>query len=230
MIRTYFEVDKNGYIVNKFKLDSAREDIPNYLVERWVGENENPRYIHSQKKWVDESRDWEKYGFNSIEEMKMFKDKELNKFCEKSILDGFNHTIDGMRYHFSYDREAQVNLQETYQLFQNNALETVMWTAHVHGGKVRIPLNKNMFYELYYTSVKHKLNTISYYRDILAPQIARAKTAEELEKIQWDRSIINDTNELKTDDTIEHRIESNLVAQAQGDAELVSFIMMGMMM
>lgn len=231
MIQTFFEIDEDGYIVNKYKIDKHREEVPEYLVERWEGVISKPRYIREIGKWIEMAKDYEVLGFSSIDGVKREKDKELNKACSKAIVNGFKHTIDSVEYHFSYDKEAQVNFQETYHLFQNDVVNHVMWTARYGEGKVRIPLTKESFNEVYYESVKHKLNTISYYRDVLAVELSRAKTVDEIQAIRWQDNITIDAQaEIKSGNTIEDRIIKNEIAQAEGDAELLNILLMGMMM
>lgn len=163
-----------------------------------------------------------------LENDKKIKSDELSIQTKEHILNGFNHEISGITYHFSYDNEAQMNLQDTMRLFDNNMINTVNWTAKLHSGKVRLILTKKTFEGMYMTSVKHKLNTISYYRDVLIPRIELCKTKEELDLIQWNDDEISDISQLKEDNTLEKRIEEVSMAQAQGDYELLSIIMMGM--
>ena len=53
-----------------------------------------------------------------LEEAKENKKRELSSSCQEDILSGFDFGIGENAYHFSYDREAQNNLQERWQIFQ----------------------------------------------------------------------------------------------------------------
>lgn len=176
-----------------------------------------------------------------FEELKRNKNDDLNKQCQDAILSGFDCEIGGIHYHFSYDQEAQINLQDTMRLFENNMVETVNWNARLHSGKVRLTLTKEQFEKVYVESVKHKLDTISKYRDELLPLVNQAKTKEELEAITWDtvpeakvKSVLN------TNKTIEKNVDkvNKKTAKLEVDndmtmsglLELTNMVLMGGMM
>lgn len=166
-----------------------------------------------------------------VSDYKKQKDKEMNFACKYAILHGFKHELRGVDHHISYDQEAQINFQETYRLFENNIITSVMWTTTLNGGKVRVPLDKEDFYDIYFASVRHKLDSISKYRDVITPAINDAKTMAELESITWGKfSPPSSPPELNRDMTLENRIEQNEISQAQGDIEILSYIMMGGLM
>ena len=169
---------------------------------------------------------WRSDG-DTFEVLREAKSMELRNMCGEAILSGFDMESEGIVYHFSYDNEAQMNFQETYRLIEGDVIDSVMWTASLNGGKVRIPLSKSSFYEVYFKSVQHKLDTISKYRDILLPKIGQAKTVEELDLITWDCEDVKKSVELSTNNIVDKRIDSNKVTQAKGDLEILNIIMMG---
>lgn len=170
--------------------------------------------------------EWKSDG-DTLEEMKKKKSVELRDKCGEFILSGFDVESEGIVYHFSYDSEAQMNFQETYRLIEGDVINSVMWTSSINSGKVRIPLSKDTFYKVYFASVKHKLNAISKYRDVLLPMISNAKTVEDVESISWESSDIKKGVELRTDNIVDKRIDTNKVAQAKGDLEILKIVMMG---
>lgn len=163
----------------------------------------------------------------TIETMRFEKSEEMNIACNRAILSGFDIENAGVSYHFSYDAEAQMNFQETYRLVEGGVVDSVTWTASLNGGKVRIPLSKELFYKVYFESVQHKLDTISKYRDVLIPRIGRAKTEDELALITWDCEDVKKSVELNVDNIVDKRIDVNKITQAKGDLEILNIIMMG---
>lgn len=224
MIYNYYKVDDNGEIVEKYRLDESDSFIQfKKLVKEWDSSIKEPVYDFGNRRWTEKQDDSE-----VLKRLKKTKDYNLSKNCQESILSGFNHEISGITYRFSYDNEAQINLQDTMRLFENEMVTQVNWTARLHGGKVRLTLMKEEFLKLYMASVKHKLNAISYYRDVLIPRVENCKTQEELDNIEWLESEISEISELIEDRMIEKRLEETAMAQAKGDTELLNLIMMGM--
>src|SRR5699024_1625092 len=87
-----------------------------------------------------------------LDETKQAKKQELSVACEEDILSGFDFEIGDNTYHFSYDREAQTNLQERWQLFQNNMVEEMGITAKLDGEHVRLKVDSKMFDKIYLES------------------------------------------------------------------------------
>ena len=163
-----------------------------------------------------------------LEELKKSKSEEMSRICGERIVGGFEYILKNLTYHFSYDAEAQVNFQEAFRLFENDIIKNIIWSARLNGGKVRLPLIKEEFYQVYFASVKHKFDTISKYNDVLIPLINQAKTVEEVEAITWGcEPDVTGSVELIVDDTLENKVEKTKVAQAQGDMELLNLILMG---
>lgn len=122
-----------------------------------------------------------------LEMAKQRKDEELNRACQQSILNGFTHIIDGIKYHFSFDTEAQLNFQGAERLFTLGVIDEVRWTVHREDGSYdRIIIDKKLMDELSAVILKHKNNNISKYRDVLLPMVEKAETIEEVESITWD--------------------------------------------
>ena len=127
-------------------------------------------------KWID-----------GLDKAKEDKSKELNTACQEAILSGFYHVIDGEKYHFSFDIEAQLNFQGAERLFSMGAIDEVKWTVHREDGRYeRITINKEIMNELSLVILKHKNDNISKYRDVLLPMVEKAETVEEVESITWD--------------------------------------------
>lgn len=163
-----------------------------------------------------------------LDEMKKSKSEEMSRICGERIIGGFEYNHKSLTYHFSYDTEAQANFQETFRLFENDIIKNIVWSARLNGGKIRLPLAKEDFYQVYFASVKHKFDTISKYNDVLIPLVNQAKTIEEVKAINWDcQPDVVGSVELRVNDTLENKVEQTKVAQAQGDMELLNLIIMG---
>lgn len=120
-------------------------------------------------------------------EKKELKKKQLSEICQEKILKGFIFNFDGINYRFSYDSQAQKNLADTYNLFQSNLVNIMKLTAHTNDDQdVRLDFNKEVFNDLYLTSVFHREDNISRYRDQLIPMIEKITKLNELEAINWD--------------------------------------------
>ena len=165
--------------------------------------------------------------------IKNFKKQELSSSCQEDILSGFNFIIDDKKYHFSYDREAQNNLQERWQLFQNNMVEEMNITAHLGEEDVRLTVNKEIFSTIYMQSVMAKENKIKKLREDLFPLVERAKSQSELDIIKWDMEIIEPKPEsivLKDDKTLDKELDRVESDSAVANNEIISLIMLTNMM
>ena len=127
-----------------------------------------------------------------LEESKIDKKSVLSSSCQEDILEGFGHSIDGNEYRFSYDREAQTNLQERFSLFENNLIESIPMTVSKNNEHLRIVVDKEQFMSIYLSSVLAKENKISKLRDILYPMVDSVLNKEELEEIEWGMDISNE--------------------------------------
>lgn len=140
---------------------------------------------------VREKREHNKARFDWIttsglfDKEKEIKKEELSHLCELDILSGFDMEIDGQEYHFSYDREAQMNLQERWQLFQNNLIDEVTMNAYQGDKSVRLEVNRDLFEEVYLAGFRARENKISKLKDTLYPMVDNSKTIDELSQIGW---------------------------------------------
>lgn len=174
-----------------------------------------------------------------LEDIRQAKKSELSASCQEDILSGYEIMVDGDRYTASYDREAQVNLQERFALFENNLVESVIMTLHKGEEDVRLEINKEEFMSIYLSSVVAKEDKISRLRDILFPRVAEASSKEELEAITWGESeddieepsiIFDDGNTLEkqiTETKVQtDRIQQSLSMTNSGLLELTLLTMM----
>lgn len=168
-----------------------------------------------------------------LEEAKENKKRELSSSCQEDILSGFDFEIGENTYHFSYDREAQVNLQERWQLFQNNMVDVMDITAKLDGEHVRLKVDSKMFDKIYLESVKAKEDKIKKLRDDLFPLVDRATDEKDLEGIVWDMTIIEpepDSIVFKDDALLNKEVKRIELDGAVSNSEMMKLItMMGMM-
>lgn len=164
-----------------------------------------------------------------LQEAKESRKQSLSMSCQGCILSGFECTIKGTEYHFSYDKEAQANFSERWQLFQNDMIEEIKVTAHTDSEDVRLTFNKDSFNQLYLSSVMHKENCISKYRDNLLPLVDLAMTIEQVEAITWEAEVVEPEPSIvlvEDDNTLEKQVDGIKISHAQSNAEIVQLIMM----
>ena len=164
-----------------------------------------------------------------LEEAKENKKRELSSSCQEDILSGFDFEIGENAYHFSYDREAQVNMQERWQLFQNNMVEEMNITAHLGEEDVRLTVDKDIFGKIYMQSVMVKENKIKKLREDLFPLVERAKSQSELDVIKWDMEVIEPNPEsiaLRDDETLDKELDRVESDGAVANNEIISLIML----
>lgn len=141
-----------------------------------------PRYSREEKRWVEARK-----SSDFVNEAKEAKKNELSLSCQEAILGRFPSKHKGTDYSFSYDKEAQLNFAERWNLFQNNMLSSIMLTAKtIPGGEVkRISVNKDEFTIIYLDSIQHKENCISRLQDLLIPMVNNAVSLKQLADIHW---------------------------------------------
>lgn len=164
-----------------------------------------------------------------LEEAKENKKRELSSLCQDDILSGFNTSIENKEYHFSYDREAQANLQERWQLFQNNMIDRITLTAHKGEEATRIEVDREVFDDIYLSSVKAKEDKIRKLRDDLFPLVDKAKSEKDLDNIKWEMEIIEPTPEtvvVKNDELLNKEIKRVEMDSAVSASEMMSLIFM----
>ena len=162
-----------------------------------------------------------------LEISKVDKKNELSQKCHEDIISLFEVGISGKSYGFSYDLEAQTNMQETYQMFQNNVINEINWSARSNKEKIRITLNKSEFEKVYYEGIKHKQALISKLKDKLEPLVDSAKSEEELDSIHWDMESV-DSVKLNTSGTMDKNIQSLEISREMSDIALMEFVNMVM--
>lgn len=126
-----------------------------------------------------------KQGEDKLQEAKRRKEQILSDLCGETITAGFYFEHEGKSYLISYDSEAQINLLDTFHLVDNGQVAEVNWTGERGKKKERLTLSAEQFKELYYNSVKHKLSVLSYYKDVLLPQVAQADNVGKVEAVKW---------------------------------------------
>lgn len=124
-----------------------------------------------------------------LEKTKKKKDLELSRKCNEEIENGFYHMINGIKYHFSYDKEAQVNFGDARAILMEGVVEGVDWTVTTEEGYERIKITKEDMDGVTLSVFAHKQENIRRYRDILLPMVKESKTIEEVSNIKWDIEI-----------------------------------------
>lgn len=120
-----------------------------------------------------------------LEIAKQEKDIELNMACMNAIIGGFEHTINGIKYWFSFDDQAQFNFQGALHVLGSGIANQIMWTVKQDGKYTRIPITKPIMDELALAILMHKESKVGKYRDFLMPIVEDATTIEEIKSIKW---------------------------------------------
>jgi hypothetical protein len=179
-LEQYYEVNSEGYIIETYMIDTEKEIPPNYF-PGWTIPLEVPRWDFELGTWV-EGKPYD----DILQDAKRRKDSELNSMCQQTIMAGFDHTIEGVVYHFSLDIEAQLNFHGTERLFEKGEIQSIGWTVQRDGNYERIAIDKPLMDELSGIILLHKDANISKYRDVLMKLVEAATTVEEVEAIHWD--------------------------------------------
>lgn len=120
------------------------------------------------------------------------KDRELNMECSKRILEGFIHNIDGVDYWFSYDIEAQLNMQGVKKMLDEGSITSKRWTVRI-GGKdgeySRVDVTKPVMDAISLTALQHVDDKVSWYRDVLMPIINNSTSVTEIDAVHWDMEV-----------------------------------------
>lgn len=221
MLKEYMQIDTDGFIVEKFVYDDEEsESIPEDCRPLW---NQTVRFY--EPRYDDVTKSWEEGVETAFleaenERIKASMKETFSKKCQESILLGFECEVDDTVYHFAYDQEAQLNFQDTYLLFENNMIDTIMWSAQKENEKVRLSLGKALFIKVYLTGVKHKNNCLSYYHDTLLPLLQNTMTIEETKTVSWQPENINgELLVLDENNTIEKKLQSINATQTEVGAQ-----------
>ena len=192
--------------------------------KKWDGEGEL-EYVEQDSRaemvWIDSEE--------VLGEEKAYAKDVLSSDCQQSILSGFECEIDGEVYHFSYDKESQSNIQERWQLFQNNMVSEMTITAHQGDKDVRLTVDKEVFDQIYIASVQTKESKISKLRDELYPLVDEAGSISELSEVAWDPEVdsvgVNEVG-LKKDKLLNDELKRVELSNAASSAETMGLIMM----
>lgn len=189
-------------------------------------QNWKPIFDFKQGKWIETvDKDvikLHKWGVSTLEEFKELRKNKLSKECTNSILSGFTASVGKKEYTFSYDKEAQANLAERWQLFQNEMIDSIVLTARTleDNTYTRLKVNKAEFTLVYLSSVKHKEDNISRLHDLLVPLVNSAVSIKQIEDIHWTNVMIHPNEPsiiVKDDKTLDKNIE-----KVEAKAEMVS--------
>lgn len=181
-LKEYYEVDETGRRIDVHVLDDEVDEIPSNYIAGW-GDRifYNPIYDFQLQDWV-ETQDLS----GILDEEKRQKDQELNEATNAAIAAGFDHTINGVTYHFSFDTEAQLNYQGAERLLSKGTLTSIDFTVFRDGTYERIPITAEEMEKISIAILMHKNRNIVKYRELLLPLVYEAKTVEEVRAITWD--------------------------------------------
>lgn len=225
-MKEYIKIDSKGRVIDNYQLDE-NGPIPNDYKPSWGNTVSyfSPIWDFDLNKWVEE-----KDNHDVLKEAKNRKKSSLSLSCQECILSGFKSTLNNETYHFSYDREAQTNLSERWQLFQNNMIESIVVTGHtLNGEDVRLPMNKEQFDKLYLSSVMHKENCIKKLRDDLLPLLNSSNGMKDVESISWDMEVLTPKPEtviIKDDKLLNQEIQRLESETALGTNEIMNLMFM----
>lgn len=123
-----------------------------------------------------------------LDNAKIAKDEELNLKCKEAILAGFEYSINGTVYWFSYDIEAQGNFRDGREALRDGLASVLPWTVRVggiDGPYDRIIVDFKLLMAISMAGMIHKTEKINKYRDFLMPIVNQAKEVEEVESVVW---------------------------------------------
>lgn len=221
----FFKINEYGLIIGADNFLDG-DDIPNDYKEAW-----SPNVVLREPYWNFSKNDWDENisDLKFLEESKLAKNDELSRICQEQIVSGFNCEISGISYHLSYDKEAQSNLAERFQLFQNDMITEIKITAHKGDEIARVICDKKLFNSIYIASVQHKENCISKYRDELLPLVEQSITVEQVESITWETVVVEPKPSLvlvEEDNTLDKQVDEMKISQAEGDMGILSLLSM----
>lgn len=126
----------------------------------------------------------------SLEELKEQKIKQIDKETSNVILAGFDYTINGTSYHFSYDSFDQQNFSDTANMCQlalagtEGLPSSVVWNSYLEDGTlVQQTFDAQSFLALYTAgAMQHKATQMTIGGQRKA-KVWAAQTKEEIEAI-----------------------------------------------
>jgi hypothetical protein len=184
-MKQVYRIDKDGFYIEPVILQDY-ENIPPMCVDTQPQDGLfKAKFINGY--WVEgmSQDDINLLIGDPFTRLKKLKMAQLNEACNNSILSGFNHTINDITYHFSFDMEAQFNFQGAIMLFDKNLITEIEWTVTNNDVYERLLINKSIMDELTIKIFQHKDNNIKHLRNDLMPLVLAAKTEDELNLIKW---------------------------------------------
>jgi hypothetical protein len=125
----------------------------------------------------------------ALSESKKRKEMELDIECQNAILNGFDHSINGVLYHFSFDTEAQLNFQGSDRILDKGLVPSIGWSVKRGGVTERIEITKDIMSQLVIVILKHKDYNIRKFRELLLPKLALAQSVPEVNAINWNMKL-----------------------------------------
>lgn len=117
--------------------------------------------------------------------IKREKAEDFDELCQEKILAGFTCEVQGVPYHFSFDREAQANMQSSEQLLREGIIDTVKWTVSFEGEKKRIQLDRDELLLVQAAANAHREKLIDHYREKLLPALEKADSIDAVHAVKW---------------------------------------------
>lgn len=166
-----------------------------------VEDNRGTKYWLPGDTWQTESREMKDLGplpdgallerpEKSLEELKADKVIQIDSETSAAILAGFEYTIDGTSYRFSYDSFDQQNFSDTANMCQlalsgvEGLPSTVTWNSYLSDGTlVQQEFDVQSFLKLYTAGAMVHKATKMEIGGQRKSQVAEAQSKEELDKI-----------------------------------------------
>lgn len=123
----------------------------------------------------------------ALADLKAAKLAQLEESCDKSIVGGFDFTVNNVSYRFSCSVTAQANFQGTDTLFKDGLITEAEWTVvnNPTGAIERIILNQATFNQIKLQVFMHINSNVSKLRNTLQPQVDSALTNAEVDAVVW---------------------------------------------
>lgn len=170
-----WQYDEKQYGIREYlELISNKQNTQEVIVTR----------IKSATEIYEENKDKSDISLTELKQLKM---NQLDELCNKSIIEGFDFTINGVSYRFSCSITAQANFQGTDTLFKDGIITDVEWTVIDNSTDVtsRITLDKDTFDQIRLEVFNHINANISKLRNTLQPQVESATSNDEVNSIVW---------------------------------------------
>lgn len=152
-----------------------------------------------------------------LEDLKNAKIQEMTRVCGERIISGF--IFEDKIY--TYSQEKQINFQDTYMLFINDAISKITWNYYsLSGEKKRVELDKEQFKKVYLEGIKHKTDLLTRLNDVIIPFVKNAQNKETIARVFWDEGIPSEQIKIRTDKMIDNRVDKlgETTVRIQSDA------------